>query len=489
MSCINFTSAADDEIKIFKHDLGLYTQHFAGNHQQSIESFLVKDETSLIPLTPILCDDGIYELFPSQLLEEKGEEEIGQARDFEIVSEPSLIPFRYIGNLLITFPRSVTYPGEKGLFVGTGFLISPKHVLTAGHNIYNHKRGGWAEDIIFTPAQDGKNKPFGSAKAKIESLRTLTKWIEGRGQAVEHDIGIITLDRPIGEEAGWAGLLSITEFEKRFSQLLKSTIFDPTIAGYPMNKDMHNNKVCRSKNGAYMAEAIMLSNKRNAKTITKVEGALIHYTISTLDGNSGSPIMVRVNYSDEKSMDGYYIIGLHTLGGNSNQGVNITPEYLQKIINEEVNRRTLSPPTGIDVPLDIYKGLVFVSPSYSHTKPSTPNLNTRRGNTGIVPSVTQSILSVPPNIIGDSTGITSPAKQAITSSPHPATIQGSISIASPVPQLTSHHYSNPLSNRGTWCNWVFRVPNILSNPRYLIPAAATTIMVLYYLRTRCNWPR
>lgn len=92
----------------------------------------------------------------------------------------------------------MTYPNGKQ-FIGSGSLIGAKYVLTAGHCVFSHDDGGWARAIEVIPGLDGTYKPFGSAWAA--HLRSYTGWTRDRNR--DHDFGVITLDREIGNKTGW----------------------------------------------------------------------------------------------------------------------------------------------------------------------------------------------------------------------------------------------------------------------------------------------
>jgi len=45
--------------------------------------------------------------------------------------------------------------------VGTGFLLRPDMIITAGHNMFSMPHGGWATTNVIIPAANGGNTPFG----------------------------------------------------------------------------------------------------------------------------------------------------------------------------------------------------------------------------------------------------------------------------------------------------------------------------------------
>ena len=72
------------------------------------------------------------------------------------VANVTRIPWRYICQLIITMKD-----GRKSRC--TGWFISPRTVMTAGHCVYSHSAGGWAQSIEVIPGMNGAFQPFGSA--------------------------------------------------------------------------------------------------------------------------------------------------------------------------------------------------------------------------------------------------------------------------------------------------------------------------------------
>ncbi|HET8798646.1 MAG TPA: hypothetical protein VFO89_13220, partial [Thermoanaerobaculia bacterium] len=75
-------------------------------------------------------------------------------------------------------------------FVGTGWLIGPRTVITAGHCVFMHDHGGFAESIEVIPGLDGDRRPFGSVVAK--NLKSITGWTAKKNP--DFDYGAIVLD-------------------------------------------------------------------------------------------------------------------------------------------------------------------------------------------------------------------------------------------------------------------------------------------------------
>jgi len=114
--------------------------------------------------------------------------------DLELVDDPEAYPWRVNAKLYLRFGSSY--------YVGSGVLIDPYHVLTAGHCVYDYSDGyGWADEIVVVPAYENGDRPFGDASAA--QLHSWTGWTDSGSYS--HDMGVIDLDRPIGSITGWHG--------------------------------------------------------------------------------------------------------------------------------------------------------------------------------------------------------------------------------------------------------------------------------------------
>ena len=63
--------------------------------------------------------------------------------------------------------------------------------MTAGHCVYSHSHGGWAQSIEVIPGMNGAVRPYGSAVST--SFRSVTGWTGSPSGNPEFDYGAIIL--------------------------------------------------------------------------------------------------------------------------------------------------------------------------------------------------------------------------------------------------------------------------------------------------------
>jgi V8-like Glu-specific endopeptidase len=199
------------------------------------------------------------------------------------VSVTEKYPWRCICSLLIK-------AADGSNWIGTGWLVGPRILLTAGHCVYIHGRGGWAEQIEVIPGRRGPERPFGSCTAT--SFWSVRGWADLRRREYDYAAILLPAERRYGEELGWYG------FAVRSDDALDGTMVN--ISGYPGDQPAGTQWF-------------------HAKELTDVEDRVLTYTIDTAGGQSGAPVWIK--YAD----GGRYGVGIHTNGhitGNSATRIN-----------------------------------------------------------------------------------------------------------------------------------------------------------------------
>lgn len=193
---------------------------------------------------------------------------------------PGGFPWRSICSLLIT-------AADGSRWIGTGWLAGPGTVITAGHCVYIHERGGWVDSIEVIPGRNGNDRMYGSCFSS--SFRSVRGWTEKQMQ--ENDYGAIILpgDSMFGshERNGSFGYEVLSGEDMRGLTI--------NISGYPADKLPPGTQWFHSRK------------------ISGVTPRTLLYDIDTAPGQSGAPVW-RMN------ADKRYVVGIHTngdLAGNS----------------------------------------------------------------------------------------------------------------------------------------------------------------------------
>ncbi|THU31951.1 serine protease [Niastella caeni] len=229
--------------------------------------------------------DAFFASYPE--LYEKSLSEVIIGTDERVRITPTTgFPWRAICSLKITAQN-----GQR--FIGTGFLIAPRTVITAGHCVYMHAQGGWARSIEVIPGLDETQRPFGSYVGT--SFRSVTGWVSSKKR--EYDYGCIILPRASrpGDRTGVFG------FSVKDNNYLLNAYLN--LSGYPGDKGGNQ-------------QWFMV---RKAKSVAP---RVIYYEIDTMGGQSGSPVWVKVGNTRS-------VVGIHTNGlitGNSATRI-VTPVF------------------------------------------------------------------------------------------------------------------------------------------------------------------
>nr|BFD41637.1 hypothetical protein FFPRI1PSEUD_31360 [Pseudomonas sp. FFPRI_1] len=208
------------------------------------------------------------------------------------VPSSSMLPWRCICQLVIEGLN------ERQL-LGTGWLVGPKTIITAGHNLYSHKERNWASNIYVIPGRDGNVAPF--------SYYQSTKFAVHDGWSnsgdITQDVGVIWLGTNVGERLGWFGIASYSDND--LAGMIVNT------AGYPADKRLGTQWF-------------------TAGRIDHIEDRILRYGLDTEGGQSGSPVF---EYDAENHRIAHAV---HAYGGggyNSNLGIRINNDIYDLICN------------------------------------------------------------------------------------------------------------------------------------------------------------
>lgn len=161
-----------------------------------------------------------------------------------------------------TFPNSaicyieMKFPGDSATYVGTAWMYGDRVAVTAGHCVYDHSLGGWAEWVRVYPGKNGSKSPFGSYYAT--TLHTSTNYIKNASS--DFDWGLLQFSENIGSKTGYFGA-------KYGTVKVGQSII---VRGYPSEKK----KQMWTMSG----------------TISAVSLRRLGYFIDTTGGQSGAPV-------------------------------------------------------------------------------------------------------------------------------------------------------------------------------------------------------
>jgi glutamyl endopeptidase len=205
------------------------------------------------------------------------------------INNTTAYPWRTICSLRITAADNTSW-------IGTGWLVGPRTVITAGHCVYMHSHGGWAKKIEVIPGRNGSTMPYGSCTAT--HFRSVKGWTNKKN--ITHDYGAIILPSNCryGDRVGYFGYANLS-----FFSLLGLKV---NLAGYPGDKPT----------GTIWFDA---------RQITLVLARRLVYNIDTAGGQSGSPVW---RLKDGKR----HVVGIHTNGASTgNSATRITKPVFDNI--------------------------------------------------------------------------------------------------------------------------------------------------------------
>jgi V8-like Glu-specific endopeptidase len=196
----------------------------------------------------------------------------------------------------ITATTTYPYRTHGRIAVGcTGTLIGPRHVLTAGHCVYNISNNQWYSNLDVSLGQNGATKPYGTTTWR--RAVSVTGWTQSHLR--DYDYAMIILNQDIGNSNGWLG----------YGWQNPMPTYNININGYPGDKP-----------AGTMWHAFC--------QLQIIQTFRLYYACDTFGGMSGSAIYVL------KPDQTRTIYGIHAYGVDStnlNGGTRITESVFNKL--------------------------------------------------------------------------------------------------------------------------------------------------------------
>jgi V8-like Glu-specific endopeptidase len=206
------------------------------------------------------------------------------------IASTAVYPWRAHASLRIT-------AADNSLWIGTGWFVGPRLLVTAGHVVYIKNSGvpgrdGWVQRIVVMPGRNGGTLPYGSAISS--SFWTVNGWASGA--TANYDYGAIVLGESLGSRTGWLG----------FGNWSSLSGVGANISGYPGDKPAGTQWYA-------------------ARTVDSATTRKVFYDIDTAGGQSGSAVYRFWN-------GGRYGIAVHAYGGTTvNSGTRINSAVFNNI--------------------------------------------------------------------------------------------------------------------------------------------------------------
>ena len=242
---------------------------------ESAEAFSLEEAGFEIPTSESQPLDAIFASYNELLQQPNLIAEVIIGADNRVrISPTTTFPWRAICGLKITAK-------DNSKWIGTGWLVSPRTVITAGHCIYMHDQGGWAKSIEVIPGLNDASRPYGSGVGT--TFKSVTGWTQSKNRDYDYGAIILPSNYKPGNQTGYFG------YAVKDDAFLKAATLN--LSGYPGDK------------GGNQQWFMALNTK-------SVSGRVITYDIDTVGGQSGAPVWIKIG-------NDRYCVGIHTNGHNS----------------------------------------------------------------------------------------------------------------------------------------------------------------------------
>lgn len=192
-----------------------------------------------------------------------------------------------------------THTADGGIYRGSGFMIGPNAVATAGHVVFAHGHGGdgWITYAKVIPALCSAVSGSGYY-GYAEAIAYQCGANYANGESADDDWGIIILDRNIGNQTGWLDIASLS--------LSSYNNLSVKLNGYPAEV-----------RGEYQEDLFMSTGTISSAT----SRTLTSYNIDCTGATSGGPCYYASNGQ-------YKVIGI-CRGGSSDEATTPYTDFLR----------------------------------------------------------------------------------------------------------------------------------------------------------------
>jgi V8-like Glu-specific endopeptidase len=187
-------------------------------------------------------------------------------------------PWRFLVNLTTFMPTGQALGGS-------GWLLGPRTVITAGHNVFSRMLNSWANRVEVRVARNGTSEPYPVQAVSGSELQSVEGWVNDGQEA--SDFGALILPQPVS--AGSFGIdTGITDAQ------LNSVLI--AVAGYPLLQS--------DTWGTLWAEAHFIAQATEDR---------LYYAVATVEGMSGGPVFL----TDQNGAR--FVVGIHNYLSSDNQ--------------------------------------------------------------------------------------------------------------------------------------------------------------------------
>lgn len=190
-------------------------------------------------------------------------------------------------------------PGKKVKTAGSGILIGPKTILTAGHNLYvDSARANYFQLYL------GCNGNRSTALWKLQATRSVHHPEYKVNSTSQFDIAIITLEQPVeAQYFDYYGAMPIMQINPA-EWVGRSAL----VTGYPKDDP---NRDPRNARGFPTPSLGVQAFQYYCKSSLNYNKGLFNYSLDTTPGQSGSPLVCVAEINGQRSST---CIGVHIQG-------------------------------------------------------------------------------------------------------------------------------------------------------------------------------